>query len=295
MSTAKKLGQSERAPQDFEYRELELSTKNFERFATKMYEIAGVDLPYSPKNHALLSNRLIKVLRRRNLPTYEKYWQLIESNTPEVISEFVSALTTNMTSFFRESAHFDFLKDVLPPHFEKSPELRIWCCASSTGQEPYTIAMTVSESVPELQALRTKVLATDIDQQVLKKASLGIYEEKDVQDLDPLLRQKYFNKIVGTEKRPKEARFQTKNEIRKLIHFAYFNLMNEAFVFQQKFHIIFCRNVLIYFDEPTTKRVIDNLTGALAIGGYLILGHSESGNVKHPQLKALSRAIYQKI
>ncbi|HEY8271571.1 MAG TPA: CheR family methyltransferase, partial [Pseudobdellovibrionaceae bacterium] len=130
---------------------------------------------------------------------------------------------------------------------------------------------------------------------VLKKATLGIYEEKDMQGLDPLLRQKYFNRIKGSSKRPKEERFQAKDEIHKLLHFAYFNLMNETYIFKHKFNIIFCRNVLIYFDEPTTKRVIDNLTGALATGGHLILGHSESGNVKHKDLKPLSRAIYQKL
>ncbi|MGZ3745344.1 MAG: CheR family methyltransferase [Pseudobdellovibrionaceae bacterium] len=280
---------------DFDYNSIELSEKSFDLFANKMYEIAGVDLPYTPKNYALLRNRIIKILRRRNLATYEKYWNLIEEGSPEVIAEFISALTTNMTSFFREPAHFDFLKKILPEQFGKMPELRIWCCASSTGQEPYTIAMIVSESLPETQVARTKILATDIDQQVLKKASLGIYEEKDVQGLDPLLLQKFFNKIKGSERKITEERYQTKDEIHKLIHFAYFNLMNEQYIFQHKFQIIFCRNVLIYFDEPTTKRVIDNLTSALALGGYLILGHSESGNVKHPGLKPLSRAIYQKL
>lgn len=277
-----------------DYQDLDLSTKSYENFAKKMYDIAGVDLPFSPKNHALLRNRLIKILRRRNITTYEAYWEIVKDGSAEVISEFVSALTTNMTSFFRESAHFDFLAKILPEKFN-SGELRIWCCASSTGQEPYTISMTCKESLSESQIARTKILATDIDQQVLKKASIGVYEEKDLQGLDSVLRQKYFTRVKSTDKKRPEDVFQATDDIHKLIRFAHFNLMNETYVFQHKFHIIFCRNVLIYFDEETTKRVINNLTSVLAPGGYLILGHSESGNVKHPGLKALSRAIYQKL
>lgn len=294
MSAAKKLEKSFTTP-GFEYQDLELSTKTYELFASKMYEIAGVDLPYSAKNHALLRNRLIKVLRRHGLESYEDYWNLLQQETKELVSEFVSALTTNMTSFFRESAHFDFLQGALPQMFAKIPDMRIWCCASSTGQEPYTIAMTVRESLTEAQVSKTKILATDIDEQVLRKASIGLYEDKDFQGLSPGLRQKYFSRVKVQDKRgASEDRFQAKDELHKLIRFAYFNLMNESYVFQNKFHIIFCRNVLIYFDEATTKKVINNLVNVLAPGGYLILGHSESGNVKHGNLKPLSRAIYQK-
>lgn len=296
MSAAKKLETKPFNPQNiFEYQDLDLEKKTYELFAKKMYDIAGVDLPYSPKNHALLRNRLIKILRRRGLSSYEQYWDLLQTGTDELMSEFVSALTTNMTSFFRESAHFDFLGKILPEQFGKIPELRIWCCAASTGQEPYTIAMTVRDSLPESQVLRTKILATDIDNQVLKKASIGKYDEKDMQGLDTARRQKYFNKVRSPDKKTADDYFQAGDDIHKLIRFANFNLMNETYVFQNKFHIIFCRNVLIYFDEQTTKKVIANLAHVLAPGGYLILGHSESGNVKHANLKPLSRAIYQKL
>lgn len=295
MSAAKKLEKPNLNTQNlFEYQDIDLSTKTYELFAQKMYDIAGVDLPYSPKNHALLRNRLIKILRRRGLADYEQYWNMVKDGSPEVTAEFVSALTTNMTSFFRESAHFDFLAKILPEQFGKA-ELRIWCCASSTGQEPYTISMTAMESLPEIQIARTRILATDIDQQVLKKASIGMYDEKDLQGLSAQLRQKYFSRVKSTDKKHTDDFYQANDNIHKLIRFAYFNLMNETYVFQNKFHVIFCRNVLIYFDEETTKRVINNLTSVLAPGGYLILGHSESGNVKHPNLKPLSRAIYQKL
>ncbi|WP_413289866.1 CheR family methyltransferase [Bdellovibrio sp. HCB337] len=295
MSAAKKIDPKFNPQNIFEYQDMDLQQKTYELFAKKMYDIAGVDLPFSPKNHALLRNRLIKILRRRSLTSYEQYWDLVQTGTDEVMNEFVSALTTNMTSFFRESAHFDFLGKILPEQFGKVPELRIWCCAASTGQEPYTIAMTVRDSLPESQVARTKILATDIDNQVLKKASIGKYDEKDMQGLDSARRLKYFSKVKSTDKKTGEDLFQAGDDIHKLIRFANFNLMNETYVFQNKFHIVFCRNVLIYFDEATTKKVISNLANVVAPGGYLILGHSESGNVKHANLKPLSRAIYQKL
>jgi chemotaxis protein methyltransferase CheR len=279
----------------FEYQELDLSNKSYELFAGKMYELAGVDLPFSPKNQALLKNRLIKILRRHDLTSYEDYWDILKNGAAPVISEFVSALTTNMTSFYRESAHFDFLAKILPEHFKHESELRMWCAAASTGQEPYTIAITAAESLGAAQLAKTRILATDIDEQVLKKASIGIYDDKDMQGLSPALRQKYFTKVKVTEKRSVEEKLQAKDEIHRLIRYAPYNLMNDKYVFQNKFHVVFCRNVLIYFDEATTKKVINNLTSVVAPGGYLILGHSESGNVKHAELKPLSRAIYQKV
>lgn len=274
---------------DFE--EIPLTDKMFENFSKRMYDLAGVDLPPTPKNHALVRNRIVKLLRRHSLKTYEAYWALLEKGDSRIVSEFISALTTNMTSFYREANHFDFLKEVLPDMSRKfGPELRLWCAAASTGQEPYTIAMTVMEALPESQLPKIKMLATDIDLQVLKKASVGIYEEREMQGLPPVQRQKYFQKVKAKDSEGWRAR----DDLNSMIRFAPFNLMNPQYSFQHKFHVIFCRNVLIYFDDPTTKRVIDNLASCLAPGGYLILGHSESGNVKHPGLKPLSRAIYQR-
>ncbi|MNJ92823.1 Chemotaxis protein methyltransferase [compost metagenome] len=276
----------------YDFEDIKLSEKTYQKLADRMYDLAGVDLPFTPKNHALIRNRIVKLLRRHQLSTYEEYWNLIEKGGAQVINEFISALTTNMTSFYRESNHFDFLKEVLPQLFVKYPtELRMWCAAASTGQEPYTIAMTACEGLSEAQVSKTRILATDIDLQVLKKGSIGTYEEREMQGLPPTHRHKYFEKHkVGTDEI-----WRTKDHLHKMIRFAPFNLMSPKYEFQNKFHVIFCRNVLIYFDEATTKKVIDNLVECLASGGYLILGHSESGNVKHPHLKPLSRAVYQKV
>jgi chemotaxis protein methyltransferase CheR len=276
----------------YDFEEIKLSDKMFLKFAERMYNLAGVDLPLTPKNHALIRNRIVKLLRRHSLKSYEEYWTMIEKGGSELTSEFISALTTNMTSFYRESNHFDFLKSVLPDLAKKfGTDLRLWCAAASTGQEPYTIAMTACEAAPEMPSTKPRLLATDIDLQVLKKASTGTYEEREMQGLPPAQRTRYFEKVKANG----DEYWRAKDQIHDMIRFAPFNLMNPKYEFQHKFHVIFCRNVLIYFDEPTTKKVIENLVSCLAPGGYLILGHSESGNVKHPGLKPMSRAVYQKI
>ncbi|MFM6929404.1 MAG: CheR family methyltransferase [Bdellovibrio sp.] len=276
----------------YDFEEIKLSEKMFEKFAKHMYELAGVDLPFTPKNHALIRNRIVKLLRRHNLNTYEEYWAMIEKGGRDLTSEFISALTTNMTSFYRESNHFDFLVKALPELYKKfGSEVRIWCAAASTGQEPYTIAMTACEAMNEAPGMKARLLATDIDLQVLKKASIGTYEEREMQGLPPVQRSKYFEKVSANG----SEYWRAKDLIHNMIRFAPFNLMAPKYEFQNKFHVIFCRNVLIYFDEATTKKVIDSLTSCLAPGGYLVLGHSESGNVKHSHLKPLSRAVYQKI
>lgn len=271
--------------------ELELDKKMYDNFAKHMYNLAGVDLPYSGKNVALLRNRIAKVLRRRNLTTYEEYWEILKKGEDKDTQEFISALTTNMTSFFRESSHFDWLAAYLKTHFNSNNELRVWCAAASTGQEPYTIAMVLCENLTEQQLAKVKFLATDIDLEVLRKASNGIYDEKDVEGLDPMLRQKYFEPI----QKKGEKKYRVVDKLHKLITFAQFNLMTEQYQFQHKFNIIFCRNVLIYFDEKTTAKVINNLALSVANKGHLILGHSESGNVKNQYLKPKSKAIYEKV
>lgn len=276
-----------------DYEKVPLTDKAYSNFAQKIYSLAGVDLPHTAKNIALVRNRIIKLLRRHSFVSFEEYWDYLQKGNQTVISEFISAMTTNMTSFFRESEHFTVLAEALPSFVQKfGSDIRVWCAAASTGQEPYTIALTMKETHSQLPpTVRTRVLATDIDLQVLDKGQKGLYEEKEMAGLAPALRNKYFSKVKTKD----GDKWQVSSELQTMIRFAPYNLMNKTFEFQKKFHIIFCRNVLIYFDEETTKRVINNLVDCLEEGGYLILGHSESGNIKHPRLKSMSRAVYQKV
>lgn len=277
----------------FDYEKVPLTDKMYLNFARRIYDLAGVDLPLSPKNQALVRNRIIKLLRKNQHKSFEAYWDYIQNGSEQVTSEFISALTTNMTSFFRETEHFTILKDSLPDFAKRfGSDIRVWCAAASTGQEPYTIVLTMKDIADQLPpGTRTRLLATDIDLQVLKKAESGIYDEKEMSGMPPVLRNKYFTK---TKNKDGEV-WKVSSDLQSMVRFAPFNLMNPKYEFQKKFHIIFCRNVLIYFDEATTKRVIDNLVSCLEVGGYLVLGHSESGNVKHSQLKSMSRAVYQKV
>lgn len=292
MSTAKKL--------DLPIDDMDLSSndgsdldqKMFMKISKKIYELAGVDLPHTPKNVALVRNRIVKVMRRRGLATYDDYWSVVSNNPTQAdVDEFISALTTNMTSFFREANHFEWLADYLKNEHKKNSELRIWCAAASTGQEPYTLAMVCRENLDDATIGRTKILATDIDLQVLKKGAIGKYNEREISGLPSWLEKKYFSKI----KHPKGDLLKAEEAIHSLLTFAPFNLMSPKYEMKTKFDIIFCRNVLIYFNEEDTKRVINNLVSCVRPGGYLVLGHSESGNVRHNNLKPLSRAIYQKV
>lgn len=289
MSAEKKISNIELGAV-LEVGDADLTEKMFKNFSEKMFHLAGVDLPYTPKNVALLRNRIIKLLRKKQLRSYDEYWSILQKGDKAEINDFISALTTNMTSFFRESSHFDWLADYCKS-YPKNKDLRIWCAAASTGQEPYTISIVLNENLDSSSLKRSKILATDIDLQVLKRGSVGFYDDKDMSGLSMDLKKKYFDKSG----RSVSEGWRAKDEIHKVLTFAQFNLMSPSYSFKAPFDVIFCRNVLIYFNEETTKKVIDNLVTALAPGAFLILGHSESGNIRHPKLKPLSRAIYQKI
>lgn len=270
--------------------EKEMDWPAFDYFAKKMYSLAGVNLPRSPKNLSLVKNRIAKLLRRYQFVDYKQLIKAMETENKALLSDFVSALTTNKTNFFRESSHFDFFNQYLKTHFETHRDLRVWCAAASTGQEPYTISICMREALSSSQYSSAKLLATDIDLQVLDKAAKGIYSDLEMEGISPMLRQKYFEKKVADG----ESYYRAKNEIASWIRFAPFNLVNGSYTFQGKFHVIFCRNVLIYFDEKTTREVISKLTDQLVPGGFLLIGHSESGTVKQPNLKAIGHAIFQK-
>jgi chemotaxis protein methyltransferase CheR len=287
MTAAKKISLDE---MPLNLQELELKPEQFKFFAEMMYDLSGVNLPISDKNEALVKNRLTKLIRKNKLQDYQELKERLKNPTPQLLNDFISALTTNKTHFFREDSHFTWFTQYLKGHFNDHNELRVWCAAASTGQEPYTTAMVMRETLNQSQLSKTKFLATDIDLQVLKKAAEGSYSNTEMDGCPEHLRKKYFDTVKG-----KDVAFRAKDELAAMVKFAPLNLIQDSYPFQHKFHVIFCRNVLIYFDPPTTKKVIDNLAQSLVPGGFLILGHSESGTVKCSFIKPLSRAIYQRI
>lgn len=284
-------GAAKKIDNNFDFFEEELTKKQYEYFATLMYDLSGVNLPHSAKNVALVKNRLTKLNRRLGVSSYDDLIAKLKNADQQLTSDFISSLTTNKTHFFREEAHFDWLKDYLKTHFNNHNELRLWCAASSTGQEPYTIAMVIRETLQAHELMKVKLLGTDIDLQCLNKSAKGQYLEGEMDGCPGHLREKYFEKHrVGND-----LVYRAKDDVAKMWKFAQLNLIQDKYPFQNKFHIIFCRNVLIYFDPPTVKKVIENMASQLVEGGFLILGHSESGTVKSNLIKPLSRAIYQRV
>lgn len=265
-----------------------LKKEQYEFFRRKIYEIAGINLPLNAKNESLMQNRLSRLVRKYQLNNFIELEQLMKDENPSLIEDFISTMTTNKTHFFREDAHFEFLKKTLPEHFNQFSDLRIWCAASSTGQEPYSIAMTLNENLLPAQKSRAKILATDIDLDILHKAQSANYQTNELEGLPSTLQKKYCSLDI------KSKGFLINSEIKNYIDFARFNLVTGNYKFNKPFDYIFCRNVLIYFDPPTTYRVIDSLATCLRPGGYLIIGHSESGTTIPGQLKAVAQAVYRK-
>lgn len=268
---------------------LQADTPGFECLANILKDAAGIHLIPSQKNMSLMASRLIPVLRQHSVFDYREYAKVVKSSAKE-LQLFVEAMTTNTTQFFRESAHFEDLKAFLSSHLasKKSKgdlELRIWCAAASTGQEPYTIAMVASEVLESYPGFQLKFLATDIDQEVLSRGQAGIFSGNETQNIPDSLLRKYF--------RTKQEGFQVRQDLRNAIRFTKLNLVNFPYPFQHKFDVIFCRNVLIYFDPPTTKKVVQGLLDHLRPDGRLYLGHSETGVARGLAVESLGPAIYR--
>lgn len=265
---------------------LVLSTNDFLFFAKKIYDLTGINLPDNEKNRALVRNRLSKLMRKWEQNSYVGLIQRIQKAGAKELEIFVSALTTNKTDFFREKTHFDFLSKALKNHFTKEKDLLIWCAAASTGQEPYTLAMVCAEVLTPTEFSRTKILATDIDIEALQKGVDAIYTEGEIIGIPPHLRSKYLNEFNG--------KYQISETLIEKISFCPFNLIKGPYGFGSSFHFVFCRNVLIYFDEATINKVVDGLLSVVNPMGYLFLGQSESGVMKSPNAKSMTGAVFQR-
>lgn len=269
--------------------------EGFKRIAALIKTLSGINLPTNEKNRILMASRLAEVLRSKGLTNYDQYFQVLQRQDRSDIAQLIEAMTTNTTDFFRENIHFDILSTLLPQIIREkqktgSLELRILCLPCSTGQEPYSIAMMVSEAIPNLMAWNIKFLSADIDEEVLQRAAVGTYSETEARMVPPLLRHKYFRPIPGA----RNAQLQVQPALKRMITFARFNLMDDPYPFKHPFDIIFCRNVLIYFERDTAVKVVNKLCRALRPGGYLFLGHSEVGIVGNELMTTIASAVYQR-
>lgn len=274
--------------------QISLKKDDFLKISKLIEKIAGIHLPENEKNFSLITSRLAKILR---LKGYASYTDLIDalidksSDHPDW-SEFISSLTTNTTSFFREEAHFDivrnFLRD-LKSSGNLRTELRIWCAAASTGMEVYTILMVILETFQEIGTkVDIKFVASDIDIQCLKKSSAGVYREEDLANVSNYLKTKYFNK----SKQGVTHSYQVKSEYRAMIKFARVNLISFPYPFKNKFDLIFCRNVLIYFTRDKCQQVTTVMGELLSNRGLLVLGHSETGMIDKTKFENFKSSTY---
>lgn len=261
--------------------EYPLSRRDLNEIAAMIYSDAGISLNESKAS--LVYSRLSKHIRNLGLSGFRAYCSLVAS--PEGAQErreMLSHLTTNFTRFFRENHHFEHLRDeVLPGLIARAKaggRVRIWSAASSDGQEPYSIALTVFQAFPNVLDYDFKILATDIDPKILTIARQGAYDEQALETVSPAMRKQWFKEVEIAGRR----KFQVDDRLKRLITYNELNLMAQ-WPFKGKFDVIFCRNVVIYFDEPTQQRIWSRFAGLLPEGGHLYIGHSErvSGDSKN--------------
>lgn len=276
--------------------DLRLNSRDFERFSRLVYEQCGIRLP--AHKQSMLEARLRKRLRVLGLGSFEEYAELIFSGRePEgELIKLIDVVTTNKTDFFREPAHFEFLiHTALPALIDGgaglSRPLRIWSAGCSTGKEPYTLAMVLSEYRTTRPAFSFEILGTDISTDVLDKAVKGVYAEEKAAPIPPALRRKYLLKAKDAEQR----QVRIAPELRSLVSFRRLNFMDDDYGLRETFDIIFCRNVLIYFDRPTQERLLTRFAGYLDSGRFLFLGHSETLLGLNLPLRQMAPSVYRKV
>jgi len=258
--------------------DLSLTDQEFRLFQQIIHAETGIFL--GEHKRELVRSRLSRRVRAHGLTSFQAYYDGLTSGGlgPDERAQMHNAITTNKTDFYREKAHFDFLAgEVLPAlkaRAARSGErrLRIWSAGCSTGEEPYTIAITLSEALGNLLTWDARILASDLDTDVLARAQAAIYPLERVQDVPEPQITRHFLRGVGAQ----AGQVQAGKALRDLVTFRRINLLDEPWPIRTRFDCVFCRNVLIYFDKPTQRRLVDRFADVLVEGGYLFLGHSES-------------------
>jgi chemotaxis protein methyltransferase CheR len=273
-------------------REFAFSDADFRSLAGLAYDYAGIALADSKRN--LIYTRLSRRLRALRLSSFREYREYL-ANTNAELEQFINAISTNLTKFFREAHHFDhFRTHVAVPFASAMPRapgrrLRVWSAGCSTGEEPYTIAVVLVHEIRDIAQHDVRILATDIDTTVLAKGITGEYPPSSIDEI-PRTYRDYFRPAEGSGKL---GDIVMSDEVRSLIKFGRLNLM-EPWPFRGKFDAIFCRNVMIYFDNSTKARIVDRFTKQLRPGGLLYIGHSESLVGSHHGLQLVGRTVYRR-
>lgn len=252
----------------------QLSSKNFKRLAELIQNYSGIKMPSNKRT--MLEGRLRRRMRATHIPTLNDYCAYLfdDDGLESEIVHLIDAVTTNKTEFFREPAHFQFLRNSALPAIAKSGrrEIKAWSAACSTGAEPYTLAMVLEENRRTHRAQDYSILCTDLCTQVLNQAVAGVFSEQMIDPVEMELRRRYVMRAKDTSR----GLVRIAPELRSKLAFARLNLMDDIYPVDGDMDLIFCRNILIYFDKPTQSKVLRQLCNHLRPGGYLFLGHSES-------------------
>ena len=266
-----------------------ITKTEYDRIRTLLYDESGISL--GDNKQSLVVSRLSKRLRDLSLDSFEAYYEFVADDTSGAeFTRMLDLLSTNKTDFFREPKHFEFLRDEILPSLEREKRIRIWSSACSTGEEPYTIAITLREGVKNPAQWDFGILASDISTRVLAHASAGLYAQDRISTVPTDVAQRHFLKGKGNN----AGLVKVKPHLSDMIKFRHLNLMSEKFPIKSPLDLIFCRNVMIYFDRPPQERLVGKFFRYLKPGGYLFIGHSESLQWLKHDFSTIAPTIYRK-
>ena len=266
-------------------REFEWTSSDFDKIQALIYSKAGISL--HDGKHAMVYSRLSRRLRETGHTSFREYLNWLESEDGDEWQEFVNALTTNLTSFFRERHHFDIFAE----HLKSHPEIRlwsIWCAAASTGEEPYSIAMTALEVLGDTS--RISLVASDIDSKVLGVAAKGVYKLDNLKGVAKHQLERFFLRGTGGN----SGMVKAQKELRGLIEFSEVNLIHTNWPFGGSFDVVFCRNVMIYFDTETQRKVLLGIHRVMKPGGLLFVGHAENFSDAKDLFVLKGKTVYER-
>jgi len=274
----------------------DMSDRLYEKYSQFIYSECGIKLP--PIKKVMLQSRLLKRLKVLGISSFEKYYDYLtsEQGKREELPHALDMVSTNKTDFFREPSHFDFLQGVALPQIAQSlwgkprKKIHLWSAGCSSGEEPYTLAMVVSEFVERYREFDYDIFSTDISQRMLDKAQQAIYSDSDIMPIPHSMRVKYLMKGKGAQ----AGKWRIVPQLRDRVRFVRLNLMEDQYNLPNLMDIIFCRNVIIYFDRTTQVRLFQKLYNCLVNGGFLFIGHSETLYGINDQFQYIQATIYQK-
>ena len=265
-------------------REFEWSDADFSRVQSLIYKRAGISL--HDGKHAMVYSRLSRRLRDTGFQSFREYLSWLESTEGPEWQEFVNALTTNLTSFFREQHHFEAFSELLKS--KASGPWRVWCSAASTGEEPYSIVMTALDALGTRPNFTLK--ASDIDSKVLATASKGVYRLDGMKGVDTARMQRYFMRGTGAN----SGMVRVQSELQKYVEFLIVNLIRDDWPFKEPFDVVFCRNVMIYFDAATQRKVLERIHRVMKPGGTLFVGHAENFTDSRDLFVLKGKTVYER-